>query len=76
MDKTEKGETDSVGLSCEMEWSSREPLECLKEDRNKGVDVFGCLFSGFDSFPMISVGETNTDTIKEMFSLRVSGSRK
>lgn len=59
-----------------MEWSSREPLECIEEDRNKGVDVLGCLFCCFNRFPMISVGETNTDAIEEIFSLRVSSSRK
>jgi len=53
-----------------MEWSSRKPLECLEEDRNKGMDVLGCVFGCFDCFPMISVGETNADAIKETFSLR------
>ena len=53
-----------------MEWSSRKPLECLEEDRNKGMDVLGCIFGCFDCFPMISVGETNADAIKETFSLK------
>ena len=59
-----------------MEWSSREHLKCLEEDRNKGVDVLGCIFSCFDRFPMISVRETNTDAIEETISLKASSSRK
>ena len=75
MEETEK-ETNPVGFSCEMEWSSGEPLECLEEDRNKGVDVLGSIFCCFDRFAMISVGKANTNAIEERFSLRVSTSRK
>ena len=44
-----------------MQRATSELRECLEEDRDEGVDVFGGFFGRFDGLAEVGVGEADAD---------------